>query len=627
MHTVSTMKSNIHEYFHKNRASKTFMWVCVGLFPLYLTFAANYISYCAQGSDLIFVLLQDNLSSFIFGGLIVYALFLGLLLLFPKVFFPSLLSTLLWLILPLVDFFKFTIIKEHFLPSDIVFAKNAASFTGFVDGVSIPYELVGILCTTFLYLLFIYFMAPKLNFKWIYRIPMAFLLFGGTFFFVTTPTLQQSYKNLFKLSIEASTNQGTLFKTHGFVSSFILNFSNLNISVPDDYSKSYIETTFNEYLPSINKDSNFQNPDIVVVLSESQWDATTLNGVTLTPDPMANFKEIAKTNISGNLIVPTFGGGTVRPEFEVLTGMTTSALPPGNIPYQQFMKDSTFSYPMIYKNLGYDTIGIHTYQKTFYDRETAYPLMGFDTFLGEYDLNVEHHWNSGPYIADETIIEEIIYQLNQPRDTAVFVQGITMENHSLYRDKYEEVDKTIKVTSDSLSSPQINALENYAAGVSNNDEALKVLYDFVMDREKPTIVLWYGDHLPTLGEHFEPYISTGDISSTDSSQWSQEEKLTMFSTPYLIFSNYDTGKEYQGSENNISPFLLSPLLADYIDAPETLQTNFLLDLYTICPVMSPYYNLYTPNAPKDERERMKNLHNLLTYDLLIGKEYILEMQK
>lgn len=99
----------------------------------------------------------------------------------------------------------------------------------------------------------------------------------------------------------------------------------------------------------------------------------------------------------------------------------------------------------------------------------------------------------------------------------------------------------------------------------------------------------------------------------------------MFSTPYLIFTNYDTGRSYLADNQSVSPFLLPALMADYIDAPQCLQTNFLLDLYRTCPIMSKYYNFYSPGADKTKREQMRELHELLTYDMLIGKNYISEI--
>jgi phosphoglycerol transferase MdoB-like AlkP superfamily enzyme len=522
----------------------------------------------------------------------------------------------------LVDYFKFAILEVHFLPWDIYLAQNASSFTEFLSAIVIPQAVWEILFGTLVYCIFLFLLAPKIPIKWRFRAITSPLFFIAFCLFVGNNSVQQAFAPVFGISLDETTDQTELYAEHGFITAFCLNFNSLNTNEPQNYSKAYIQHAFEKYLPAENSGRTFQNPDIVVVLSEAFWDPTVLNGVTFSADPLENFRKIAKTNPSGKMISPTFGGGTVRPEFEILTGMSTSALPPGNIPYQQYVKENIFSYPRTYKNLGYDAIGLHTYQKTFYDRDKAYPLMGFDDFLGEYDLHAEQHWNSGPYITDETIAEEVIYQLEQPHDVGVFVMAITMENHSMYNDKYEEKDRVIKVSGDRLSPGQVVTLENYAAGVHDSDKALKAIYDYVMSREKPTVVLWYGDHLPTLGDNFEPYTTTNTISSATAAEWTEEEKYTMFSTPYLIFANYDTGREYQANQEYVSPYLLPALMADYINAPQCIQTNFLLDLYHTSPIISKYYNFYSPNTNKTKREEMEALHELMTYDMLIGKDYI-----
>ncbi|MFR0825251.1 MAG: hypothetical protein ACLSG1_08110 [Anaerotignum faecicola] len=96
----------------------------------------------------------------------------------------------------------------------------------------------------------------------------------------------------------------------------------------------------------------------------------------------------------------------------------------------------------------------------------------------------------------------------------------------------------------------------------------------------------------------------------------------MFSTPYVVFSNYDTGHEYRADGTPVSPYLLTALMYDYIGAPETLRSNFLLDLYAHCPVISPYYNLYSEGCDEETRNKYIKLHELLTYDDLMGEQYL-----
>lgn len=625
MNAFREMKEEISEFFNGNLALKTFKWLALFVFPFYIAVISNYLSY--GNTDQLVTLITTNTGSFVYGAILVWLVFLFLSAIMPSLSVATVITSLIFIILSLVDYFKFVILKTHFLPWDIYLAQNASSFTEFLGSIELTQSVWEIVISTLFYCIFIYLLSPSFPIKWKYRGPLSPIFLITLVLFVTNSGIRQIYGPVFGISLEETTDQTELYAEHGFLTAFALNFGSLNLGEPQNYNKGYIHHAFEKYLPKESSGASFQSPDIVVVLSEAYWDPTVLNGVTFSADPLVNFRGIAETNPSGRMVSPTFGGGTVRPEFEILTGMSTSALPPGNIPYQQYVKGEIFSFPRIYKNLGYDAIGIHTYQKTFYDRNKSYPLMGFDDFLGEYDLHAEHHWNSGPYITDETIAEEIIYQLEQPYDVGVFVMAITMENHSMYHDKYDEEDRVIKVQGDTLTPQQILTLENYAAGVRNSDLALKEIYDFVMNREKPTVVLWYGDHLPTLGDDFDPYTSTGTINSSTAVEWTEDEKYTMFSTPYLIFTNYDTGREYLADKEYVSPYLLPALMADYIDAPQCVQTNFLLDLYKTCPVISKYYNLYTPTGDEDRREKMRELHELMTYDMLIGKNYISDLKK
>ena len=100
----------------------------------------------------------------------------------------------------------------------------------------------------------------------------------------------------------------------------------------------------------------------------------------------------------------------------------------------------------------------------------------------------------------------------------------------------------------------------------------------------------------------------------------------MFTTPYVIFSNYDTGREYRAEGASASPYLLTALMCDYIGAPEHSRINFLLDLYETCPVISPYYGLYSNQEDKTAVNEFIRHHELLTYDDLMGKKYLVKDQ-
>lgn len=624
MKTIRTnlqlLRKKANALFEQNRILLTLYWLIVALFPLYLAVAANYISYASIIQ--FWGLFSQNTGAFLLGVFLCYLLCGAFACLFRRIPAAAGTSALILTILPLVDYFKNNVLKEHFVPWDLLLAKNADSFATFLTALDIGWEVIAMICITILYWLLLFLLQPELPVAWKKRIFGFPVLFAALIAFLVHPSFRACYETCFGVSPKEPINQAEHYTKNGFLTGFAVNFGSMRMSAPENYTESYLEKAFAQYIPESTTSENFQNPDVIVVLSESFWDPTKLKNVSFSDDPLKNYRRIAENHPSGSMVSCTFGGGTVRPEFEILTGMTTSMLPSGNVPYQQYVHDDIFSYARHFKNQGYDTIGIHTYQKEFYERNRAYPLLGFDDFLGEYDLHTEFRWNSGPYIMDETITEEIIYHLEQPHETGIYIKAITMENHSMYVDKYDPIDWDIQVTSDVLSEENLNALHNYCKGTSDSDAELGRLYDYVMQREKPTVVLWYGDHLPTLGSNFEPYTTAGNIISTKAAEWSEEEKYRMFSTPYLIFTNYDTGREYRAEDMAVSPFLLSPLLCDYIAAPETIRTNFLLDLFEISPVISPYYNLYTEKEDIETREAYIRLHELLTYDDLMGKQYL-----
>lgn len=625
MKTFSKQSKKLRKFFHSAPLPRVILWILTLAFPIYMTLVANYISFGSR--SMLSTLITAQTGAFVLGLLLVYGVYFTFVFLFRRFSTAAGITGFLFILLPLIDHFKSVILQDHFYPWDLTLAQNAGSFTEFLGSISFPWQYILLFVVTILYWLFLHVTRPMLPIRSKVHFVGVPVLAALLVVFVTNTTVRGCYEPLFGIVINEETDQDYIYDNYGFLTGFALNFGTVDTLMPQDYSEEVMAEMFAPFVPTGEEDtSDFENPDVIVVLSEAFWDPTKLEGVTFSEDPLKNYRAIAAEHPSGEMVSCTFGGGTIRPEFEIQSGMSTSTLPSGNMPYQQYLKEKTFAYAQLFKSLGYDTLGVHTYQKTFYERDRAYPLMGYDDFLGENDMHAELHWNSGPYITDQTIAEEIIYQLEQPHETGLYLTAITMENHSLYTDKFDSSDWDIKVSGDNLSEQEVISLQNYAKGVSDSDAALGMLYDYIMQREKPTVLLWYGDHLPTLGDNFTPYTSTGTIHADKAAEWTEEEKYTMFCTPYVMFANYDTGNDYRAEDQQVSPYLLPALLCDYINAPACLQTNFLLHVFETCPVMSSYYNLYSPESTPEEREEIQKLHRYLTYDELIGEKYLDKMQ-
>jgi hypothetical protein len=75
------------------------------------------------------------------------------------------------------------------------------------------------------------------------------------------------------------------------------------------------------------------------VQSESLFDPGRLAGMHY--EAMPRLRDAMARAWSGNLYVPTFAGGTIRTEFEVLTGLPLAAFPGVRYPYLQLTRSKS----------------------------------------------------------------------------------------------------------------------------------------------------------------------------------------------------------------------------------------------------------------------------------------------
>lgn len=108
--------------------------------------------------------------------------------------------------MPTVDFLKTEILKEHFLPWDMLLAKNADSFTTFLSALKIPTPLWWLWGGTVAYLAVLAILRPTLPIAWKKRVLGAPILLGCLYLCTMNGTVRADY-SLLGLSSEAPTDQ------------------------------------------------------------------------------------------------------------------------------------------------------------------------------------------------------------------------------------------------------------------------------------------------------------------------------------------------------------------------------------------------------------------------------------
>lgn len=148
----------------------------------------------------------------------------------------------------------------------------------------------------------------------------------------------------------------------------------------------------------------------MVVMNESFSDPTTyLEGYETSTDPMPYVRSLMKHGdvVSGTCAVSSdMGTGTANSEFEFLTG-NSMAYFKGNTPYVQFIDTETPSLASLLADRGYSTMAMHAYERAGYNRVKVYDRLGFETYKGIEDFDVDLDYARG-YPTDEANYRQLI---------------------------------------------------------------------------------------------------------------------------------------------------------------------------------------------------------------------------
>ena len=150
-------------------------------------------------------------------------------------------------------------------------------------------------------------------------------------------------------------------------------------------------------------------PDIIVLQSESFFDASRLKG--LEPDqvvPMLH--QLDARSKHGDLWVPTYGGGTIRTEFEVLTGVGLRYFPQSQYPYFNVVVPGLASLASVLSAHGYRTLAVHPNDATFWNRAATFKALGFTTFDDETAFGDAPR--EGYYVSDDALVTHILQRLD-----------------------------------------------------------------------------------------------------------------------------------------------------------------------------------------------------------------------
>ena len=332
------------------------------------------------------------------------------------------------------------------------------------------------------------------------------------------------------------------------------------------------------------KESEAEQPNIICVLLESFVDPEEIKFLELSEDPVPNFRYLWDNYSSGYLRVPVVGAGTANTEFEILTGMSMQFFGLGEYPYKTILKKTNCeSIASDLKTLGYGAHVVHNNGGNFYSRRNAFSMMGFDTFTSKEMMDIREYTPLGTWPTDHILLEETEKALDYTPDVQDFVYIITVQGHGEYPQEPVLEDPAIRVTG--AETPEDNyAWEYYVNMIHEMDDFIGDLVSMLEQREEKTILVLFGDHLPTMG------LAEEDMEAGD-----------LFLTKYVTWNNF--GLEQK--KTDLTSFQLMAEILDQID----------------CHTGTIFQYHQNRGALSGEEEYMEGLE-LLQYDILYGGHYV-----
>jgi len=611
---------NFNKFKQKNELThKYIIWIILS-FCLASLFVEVVMESLHRGSIFdVYTWVKSSTYEFLINFLLVSVIILLFQSLIGNLYLSTAFVSSFLLFIVLISKIKMSQLGVPLLPWDIFISNEGTDILKYFWNGKIVADIV-IVIVIVLLVLSLYFITPKIKLNSIIiaaRITLAIASIGILFYLLSAnKTILAEKLGITQYIFEQDYN----YEKNGILLAFLLNTEYLSIQKPEEYTKQKVQTILVDTGNKNNKLSDTK-PNVIVIMNEAFWDPYQLGNVSFNEDLISNIRKYSENNYYGKLLVSQFGGGTSNVEFEVLTGNSMKFLPVGSVPYQQYINEPMVSLASIFKQNGYVTTAVHPYHSWYWNRIKVYQYFGFDKFISSEIMIYPEY--KGPFISDMEVTNRILDEIKR-EDAPIFLFAVTMQNHGPYeKNRYNNMN--IRLENSNFSSEAKEILETYAQGIYDADQALGTLIEEIEQIGEPTVVIFFGDHLPVLGDNYKVYLEANYIRSPNMNQWSLEERVKMYTTPLLIWANTDTNMHLLDEEPIIGASFLGAKILDVvgIEKNQHLQFNNFLSqqIAGMTNMVTVYQNGQLSLKPPQHMNELIENYKILQYDNLFGEKY------
>ncbi len=512
-------------------------------------------------------------------------------------------SWVLFVTMSIVNKFKLTFRDEPFSFLDITLIKESMEMkTKYHIHLTrnMIILIIGLIIITVILKIFLNYRISSKKKRWsllAFICVLSAIIFGKPYF------NDETYASVGDKSLINVWSESQQYQSKGFIYPFTYSIKGAKDIKLEGYDESKAKEQLGRY--EYQNISEEKKVNVIAVMLEAYNDFSKFDDVEFGIDPYKNFHEIQKESLHGNLVTNIFAGGTINTERAFLTGFYG---------HPKYLKN-TNSFVRYFNEQGYRTEAMHPIYGWFYNRRNVNEYLGFDSFdfyENKYQAIRETFYDDMEFF--DFIIEG--YENSKNDKQPYFNFSVTYQNHGPYSsEKYSEDQYLAKKSH--YDDENYNIINNYLSGIYRTDAAMKKLVDYFRNEEEPTVVIFFGDHNPWLGEGSTGY----DMLGIDLDMSSEEGFLNYYETPYIVWGNDEAkealNKDFKVQGNAISPMFLMPEVLQYFGWEGNEYMQYLTDFKASIDVVNRVYfkenGKYTPELSPENQKKYDDFVNMEYY--------------
>lgn len=354
-------------------------------------------------------------------------------------------------------------------------------------------------------------------------------------------------------------------KQYGFPVCMVRDVTNASESFrcPDGYDPQTLTSVHAE-----NTAFPDEYPDIIFILNETFCDIEYYADIQADADYMKAFYSVEDAHY-GYAITPGIGGGTNNAEFELLYSKSMYLLN-STAPFTWMNTTlETRNIVQYLESLGYSSTGMHCGGGANYNRDRAYPAVGFDNiYLGPDSFKYLSYSGNRSW-KDSDNYKDLEEHYEEGKGNQQFMFLLTLQNHGGFEKNDDSLD-TVHTTVDYGSLT--DDINEYLSSVQLSSEAFTELIDYYRNEERPVIIMMVGDHAPSFITELKSNNQHPEI----------DESVLMRTVPYAVWSNYGVDFSDVGSFVSMTDFV--PVILKCAGLPMSDFYETIYELHETLPV-------------------------------------------